>query len=52
MFSLQDYLDCVLEGQECELVNRPEKADLILSMGKGFGGKSVSLVDSNFFLES
>ena len=51
MFSLQDYLDCVLEAQEAELVHQQEEADVILTMGKGLDKRSVSLVDGNFFLE-
>ena len=52
MFSMQDYLDCVLEGQDAIIVDRAENADVILTMGKGLNEKSISLVDNNFFLES
>ena len=51
MFSLQDYLDCVLEGQDTKIVDRAENADAILTMGKGLNEESISLVDTNFFLE-
>lgn len=50
-FSLQDYLDCVLEAQQVQIVPSPEDADVILSMGKSLSKKGISLVDSNFFLE-
>lgn len=51
MFSLQTYLDYVLEGQGVELVEKPEEADLVLTMGKSLLDNGLSLVDSNFFLE-
>ena len=50
-FSLQNYLDCVLEAQQVQIVHCPEDADVILSMGKSLSKKGISLVDSNFFLE-
>ena len=51
LFSLQDYLDCVLDGQGVERVQTREEADVVLTMGKGLSDNGVSLVDSNFFLE-
>lgn len=51
MFSLQDYLDCVLEGQGAELVESPEEAEVVLTMGKSLLDNGISLVDNNFFLE-
>ena len=51
LFSLQDYLDCVMEGQGAEQVQRREEADVVLTMGKSLSGEGISLVDSNFFLE-
>ena len=51
LFSLRDYLDCVLEGQDAQSVRSPEEADVILTMGKGPEEKGISLIDSNFFLE-
>ena len=50
-FSLQDYLDCVLDAQQVQIVDRAEDADIILSMGKSLSEKGISLVDHNFFLE-
>lgn len=50
-FSLQEYLDMVLEGQEVRLTESEEEADVVLTMGKGLEENSVSLVDENFFLE-
>lgn len=51
MFSLQTYLDYVLEGQGVELVEKPEEADFVLTMGKSLLDNGLSLVDSIFFLE-
>ncbi len=51
MFSLEDYLNCVLEGQQTELVKDRKDADVILTMAKSLDENAVSLVDSNFFLE-
>lgn len=51
MFSLQDYLDCVLEGQGAEVVETAEDADVVLTMGKSLLDNGISLVDNNFFLE-
>ena len=51
MFSLQDYLDCLFEAQEVRLVESEDEADVVLTMEKGMSDKSVSLVESNFFLE-
>lgn len=50
-FSLRDYLNCVLEGQQAELVQDKKDAEAILTMGKSLDENAVSLVDSNFFLE-
>ena len=52
MFSLQDYLDCLFEGQRVTLTDTPEEADLILTMGKSSAENDLSLADHNFFLES
>ena len=51
MFSLLDYLNCVLEGQDVTLVTDRDEADVILTMGKSLDDRAVSLADSNFFLE-
>lgn len=51
-FPLQDYLDCLLEAQNAEVVAAPSEADLVLTMGKSSRDNAVSLVDQNFFLES
>lgn len=50
-FSLQDYLDCVTEGQQVQLVETAEEADVVLTMGKSILKNGISLVDNNFFLE-
>ena len=51
LFSLRDYLNCILKGQEAQEVRSPEEADVILTMGKGSDEKWISLIDNNFFLE-
>ena len=51
MFSLQDYLDCLLKGQDVKVVNDKHKADVILTMEKNMLDNGISLVDNNFFLE-
>ena len=51
MFSLQDYLDCLLEAQDAKPVDSESEAEVVLTMEKGLSEKSVSLVDHNFFLE-
>ncbi len=51
LFSLRDYLDCLMEGQEAQEAGSPEEADVILTMGKGSDEKGTSLIDNNFFLE-
>lgn len=51
MFSLQDYLNCVLEGKGAELVETAEEADMVLTMGKSLLDNGISPVDNNFFLE-
>ena len=51
LFSLQDYLDCLLDAQGAERVRTPEQADVVLTMGKSLRENGVSLVDGNFFLE-
>lgn len=50
-FSLQEYLDRVLEAQGVHMVKSIEKADVVLTMGKSAFDNGVSLVDNNFFLE-
>ena len=51
LFSLRDYLDCVLDGQGVERVQSRDEADVVLTMGKSLSDNGISLVDSNFFLE-
>lgn len=51
MFSLQDYLDCLLEAQDAKPVDSESEAEVVLTMEKGLSDKSISLVDHNFFLE-
>lgn len=51
MFSMQDYLDCLLEGQGVTVVKDKHKADVILTMEKNMLDNGICLVDNNFFLE-
>lgn len=51
LFSIQEYLSCVMEGQNAELVSDPSEADVVLTMGKSLLECGVSLTDNNFFLE-
>lgn len=50
-FSLQDYLDVLLQTQRVQLTTSAEEADLVLTMGKSLLDNGISLVDENFFLE-
>ena len=51
IFSLEAYLNCVMEGQGVQRVDNPAEADVVLTMGKSLLANGLSLVDSNFFLE-
>ncbi len=51
MFSLRNYLDCLLAGQGAEETGSRAEADLILTMGKSERPDGLSLADHNFFLE-
>ena len=42
LFSPQDYLDCVLDGQNEERVQEREEADVVLTMGKGLLDNSIT----------
>ena len=50
VFSLKDYLDCVLDAQGAVQVSSREEADVILTMEKSASKKAVSLVENDFFL--
>jgi hypothetical protein len=51
-FSVSDYLRRLFAAQDAVTVGCPEAADLVLVMGKPSGAKEISLIDSNFFMES
>jgi hypothetical protein len=51
LYSLREYLDCVLDAQGAEKADTPQKADVVLTMCKSLRANAVSLADSNFFLE-
>lgn len=50
--NLARYLVYLLEAQEAEVCDNEEDADVVLVMGKPENEKEVSLIDSNFFMES
>lgn len=51
LFSLQDYLDAILAGQQAKVVSSASKADVILTLKKNALENGISLVDNNYFLE-
>lgn len=51
LFSLQDYLDAILAGQQAKVVSSASKADVILTLEKNALENGISLVDNNYFLE-
>ena len=51
-FTLQTYLEALLIGQGCILVNNKEEAEVILTLEKAKEVKEVSLLDNNFFMEA
>ena len=50
-FSVEEYLNCLLNGQRVQLVEKKEDAEVILTMGKSEDARAISLADNNFFLE-
>ena len=50
-FSLEEYLDILLNSQSCERTGSAEEADVVLIMGKPSNEKEISLIDNNFFME-
>ncbi|MBQ8922065.1 MAG: hypothetical protein IJ060_07895 [Oscillospiraceae bacterium] len=51
-FSLREYLEILFAAQGAEAVSEPGQADVILVMGKPAAENELSLIDSNFFMES
>ena len=51
-FTMQDYLDKLFEGQNVTVVENAEDADIILTVEKATEDNGISLIDSNFFMES
>lgn len=52
MFSVEEYLTYLLEGQNATRVEKIEEADIVLSMGKNVRENGLSLIDENFFLDA
>ena len=49
--SMAQYICYLMDGQECEIVNDREDADIVLVMGKPNKDNEVSLIDNNFFMD-
>lgn len=50
-FRLQDYINTLLQAQECSIVDDKNDADIVLVMGKPNREDEVSFIDNNFFLD-
>lgn len=51
-FYVQEYLDILTRAQGAAYVDTPEKADVILTVGKSTQPDAISLIDNNFFLDA
>jgi hypothetical protein len=52
VLSIKNYLDTFLDGQDCEIVDKREDADIVLVMGKPNKDNEISLIDNNFFMDA
>lgn len=50
-FSVLDYLFSLLNGQNAEVVDSREEADIVLVMEKATDKNEISLIDNNFFMD-
>lgn len=50
-FSLQEYIDILVDAQNAILVDSPEDADCILKLTKASSEKEISLIDENYFAD-
>lgn len=51
MFSLEEYMTFLLEGQKATRVDKIEEADIVLTIGKSERENGISLIDENFFMD-
>lgn len=51
-FTLNTYLERLIIGQRCTLVNDREEAEIILTFEKAKEDREISLLDNNFFMEA
>lgn len=49
-FSIQEYLDLLLDGQQCQIVDTAEEAEIILTMDRK--ENSISMIDNRFWLDN
>ena len=50
-FTIFDYLTSLLHGQNAEIVDSPERANVVLVMEKAVNKNEISLIDNNFFMD-
>lgn len=51
VLSIKEYLNTLLDGQGCEIVDKREDADYVLIMAKPNKNNEISLIDNNFFMD-
>ena len=51
VLSIKEYLNTLLDGQGCEIVDKREDADYVLIMTKPNKDNEISLIDNNFFMD-
>lgn len=51
VLSIKEYLNTLLDGQDCEIVDKREDADCVLIMAKPNKDNEISLIDNNFFMD-
>lgn len=52
LFTLQTYLETLITGQNCILVDNKKDAEIILTLEKAKESNEISLLDNNFFMET
>ena len=50
-FTLQKYVDVLLQSQNCQIVDTEDEADTVLVLDKPSSEKEISLIDENFFAD-
>lgn len=51
VLSIKEYLNTLIDGQGCEIVDKREDADYVLIMAKPNKDNEISLIDNNFFMD-